>query len=162
VKKSLVLSLLLVMPWRALAIDAGDTNSSAIVVKTVAELETKVEGSDEVKRLPATKVPPGGFVIYTISASNTSSKPAEKVVVTDPIPEHMDYVDGSATGEGAHISFSVDGGKTFSAKEKLQVRGKDGVTRDAMSTDYTHIRWQFEKPIPPGESRAVQFRARLE
>jgi uncharacterized repeat protein (TIGR01451 family) len=101
-------------------------------------------------------------VIYTISASNTGTKPATDVVVTDPIPEHMDYVDGSASSEGARVTFSVDGGKTFAAKEKLQVRGQDGGTRAASATDFTHIRWQFEKPLAPGESRVVQFRARVE
>ena len=158
-KKSLVLSLLLLVPWHA--VRAAD-NGKAIEIRTVAEVETKVDGTDQLKREPAKKVPPGGAVIYTISAANTGSKPAGDVVVTDPIPEHMDYVDGSATNDGAKVSFSVDGGKTFAAKDKLQVRGKDGVTRAALSTDYTHIRWQFEKPLAPGESRAVEFRARVE
>lgn len=158
--KSLVLSLLMLAPtWSARA--AAESNPS-IVVKTIAEVETKVEGTDQVKREPAKKVPPGGAVIYTISASNTGSKPATDVVVTDPIPEHMDYIEGSAVGAGARITFSVDGGKTFAAKEKLQVRGKDGATRAALASDYTHIRWQFEKPLAPGESRSVEFRARVE
>jgi uncharacterized repeat protein (TIGR01451 family) len=157
--KSLVLSLLLLAPWSAAAAAEG---GKGIEIRTVAEVETKVDGTDQVKREPAKKVPPGVAVIYTISAANTGAKPASDVVVTDPIPEHMDYVDGSATSEGARLSFSVDGGKTFAAKDKLQVRGKDGGTRAALSTDYTHIRWQFEKPLAPGESRAVEFRARVE
>ena len=159
-KKSLVLSLLLLAP--AWPVRAATGSDSSIVVKTIAEVETKVDDTDQVKREPARKVAPGGAVIYTISAYNTGSKPATDVVVTDPIPEHMDYVDGSASSEGARVTYSVDGGKTFAAKEKLQVRGKDGMTRAASATDFTHIRWQFEKPLAPGESRVVQFRARVE
>ena len=159
-KKSLVLSLLLLAP--AWPVRAATGSEPSIVVKTIAEVETKVDDTDQVKREPAQKVSPGGAVIYTISASNTGTKPATDVVVTDPIPEHMDYVDGSASSEGARVTFSVDGGKTFAAKEKLQVRGQDGGTRAASATDFTHIRWQFEKPLAPGESRVVQFRARVE
>jgi hypothetical protein len=56
----------------------------------------------------------------------------------------------------------VDGGKSFAAKESLKVRGEDGAMRAALPADFTHIRWQLEKPLAPGEVRAVSFRARVE
>ena len=60
------------------------------------------------------------------------------------------------------MTFSVDGGKTWGAKDKLQVKGADGAMRAALPADFTHIRWAFEKPLAPGESRAVSFRAKVE
>jgi uncharacterized repeat protein (TIGR01451 family) len=161
-KKSVSLALALtLLAWGARA----GAEASGVEIKTTAEVEIKVKGDDgaeSVQRQPAKKVPPGEAVIYTVTASNTGKKPAGDVVVTDPIPEHMDYIDGSASSQGAHVTFSNDGGKTFAAKDKLHVRGKDGVTRAALDSELTHIRWQFEKPLAPGESRSVEFRARVE
>ena len=42
------------------------------------------------------------------------------------------------------------------------MRGEDGAMRAALPADFTHIRWQLEKPLAPGEMRAVSFRARVE
>jgi uncharacterized repeat protein (TIGR01451 family) len=162
-KKAVILGLALLLPtWSARAV--AET-SGAVEIHAVAEVEVKVkdaDGKEQVKREPAKKVPPGVAVIYTLRAENKGAKPADDVVVTDPIPEHMDYVDGSATSAGARLTFSTDGGKTFAPKGKLQIRGKDGVIRDANASELTHIRWQFEKPLAPGEARAVEFRARVQ
>src|SRR5262245_35591795 len=123
----LTLALLLLPTWSARAV-AEDQNG--IEVRASAEVEVKVKdektGKEETKRVPATKVPPGVAVIYTLHADNKGSKPAADVVVTDPIPEHMDYVDGSASSQGTKLSFSADGGKTWAPKEKLQVKGANG------------------------------------
>ena len=162
-KRVVILSALLLLPtWSARAV-AEDKNG--VEIRAVAEVEVKVKddkGVEQTKRVPATKVPPGVAVIYTLHADNKGAKPADDVVVTDPIPEHMDYVDGSASTQGTRLTFSIDGGKTWAAKETLKVRGKDGALRAAQADEITHIRWQFEKPIAPGESRAVEFRARVE
>ena len=161
-KRIAILSFALLLPtWSAHAV-AEDRNG--VEIRAVAEVEVTVkgdDGKDVTKRVPATKVPPGVAVIYTLHADNKGSKPAGDVVITDPIPEHMDYVDGSASTQGAKLTFSTDGGKTWAAKDKLVVKSKDGV-RAANADEITHIRWQFEKPIAPGESRAVEFRARVE
>jgi len=150
----------------ALSILLPAWSAHAVEIKVTAEVEIKVkaaDGSEEVKLVPATKVPPGDMVIYTLHATNTGEKPAADVVMTDPIPEHMEYVDGSVTVDGgAKVTFSVDGGKTFAAKESLKVRGEDGAMRAALPADFTHIRWQLAKPLAPGEARAVSFRARVE
>jgi uncharacterized repeat protein (TIGR01451 family) len=144
---------------------AAESSSKALEIKVTAEVEVKIkaaDGAEQTKRVPAAKVPPGVAVIYTLSAQNTSQSPAGDVAITDPIPQHMQYVDGSATTAGTVLTFSVDGGKTFAAVEKLKVKGPGGASRSAGPTDFTHIRWQFQKPLAPGESRAVEFRARVE
>jgi uncharacterized repeat protein (TIGR01451 family) len=163
-RNAIALALLILLPaWSARAVDA--TGSPAVEIKISAEVEVKVktaDGREEVKRVPAAKVPPGEVVIYTLNAKNTSEKPASDVVMTDPIPAQMEYVDGSVSADGARVTFSVDGGKSFAAKESLKVRGEDGAMRAALPADFTHIRWQLEKPLAPGEVRAVSFRARVE
>ena len=87
---------------------------------------------------------------------------AAGVVVTDPIPEHMSYLHGTAIGDGTKVTFSVDRGRSFDQAANLRVRGKDGAPRTATPDDYTHIRWKFTQELPPGASRLVRFRARLQ
>jgi len=159
--KALVLSALILLPaWSARAVDPG---SPGLEIKATAEVEVMVKGPDgkeELKRMPAAKVTPGSTVVYTLSAHNVSGKPAADVVVTDPIPAEVEYVDD--TSEGARVTFSVDGGKTWGAKSALKVKTEDGSMRAALPGDFTHIRWEFQKPLAPGESRAVSFRAKVE
>jgi uncharacterized repeat protein (TIGR01451 family) len=162
-KRIAILSFALLLPtWSASAV-AEDKNGVEVRIDVSVEVKEKAaDGSEQVKRVPATKIPPGVAAIYTLHADNKGSKPADNVVVVDAIPEHTDYVDGSASTQGAALTFSADGGKTWAAKDKLVVKGKDGALRAANADEITHIRWQFEKPIAPGESRAVEFRARVE
>lgn len=138
--------------------------AGSIQLKTVAEVEvttTNEKGEKEVKRLPAKQVVPGAEVIYTISVTNTGNESASNVVVTDPIPEHMSYVDNSASGADTEITFSVDGGKHYDLPEKLKVKNSKGVLQAAKAIDYTHIRWLLNFTLKPEQSSSVWFKARL-
>lgn len=119
------------------------------------------EGKKELKRVPAAKVLPGDEVIFTISYQNIGKEAADQAVITDPIPEHMIYIQNSAEGTGARITFSVDGGKTYHAPGKLFIVDAAGRQYPARPQDYTHIRWTFAKPLPPGAKGEVSFRAIL-
>jgi uncharacterized repeat protein (TIGR01451 family) len=136
-----------------------------VELKMVAEKEIVVTGTDggkTVRRVPADKVIPGDEVIYTITYVNNGSEPAENLVVKNPIPEHMKYVGASASGESCAITYSVDNGKNYGAPEELMVKDSKGNEVPASSTDYTHIRWILSKPVAPGSSGQISFRARLE
>ena len=60
----------------------------------------------------------------------------------------MEYLGGSAAGKGTVVTFSIDGGKTFDAPDKLFIKGKDGKSRPAEPKEYTHIRWALEQFLP--------------
>lgn len=136
------------------------------------ELQTSVQkriqrilGNGKIETVfgPAGTVVPGDTVAYTIEARNVSAEhAAERVVITDPIPDHTRYVDGSAEGEGAQILFSVDGGMRFDAPDNLRVAEQDGSARAATAQDYTHIRWVFRDSLAPSETRAMRFFAQLQ
>jgi uncharacterized repeat protein (TIGR01451 family) len=119
------------------------------------------EGKKELKRVPAAKVLPGDEVIFTISYENIGKESAENAQITDPIPEHMVYTQDSVEGADARITFSADGGKTYHIPGKLFVFDAAGRQFPARPQDYTHIRWTFEKPLPPGAKGEVSFRAIL-
>ena len=135
-----------------------------IEVKTVAEIEvteTDKQGKKIVKRVAPTSVVPGTEVIYTITAKNTGTEPADNIVVTNPVPKETVYVDGSAFGAGANITFSVDGGKSYAKAETLTVKDKAGKPRPATAKDYTHVRWTFQFNLQPGQEAPVWYRARV-
>lgn len=122
---------------------------------------TNAKGEKEVKRVEAAKanVTPGDTVIFTTTYINHGKKPAENVTIRNPVPEHMTYVDRSAEGKGAKIEFSVDGGKSHGAPEKLIKTVGPGKTRPAGAADYTGIQWTLTKPLAPGGKGSVSFKA---
>ena len=122
----------------------------------------KADGTAEEMFVPIGKVVPGDVVAYTIEARNVSPEGADRVVITDPIPAAMNYLDGSASDAGAELLFSVDGGFRFDAPDKLTVASEDGTRRPAVASDYTHVRWVFATPLAPAEQRSVRFLAQLE
>ncbi len=135
-----------------------------IALTTVAETEVtevSAQGKKIVKRVPAESVVPGSEVIYTITAKNTGSEPADNIVVTNPVPAQTVYVEGSAFGAGSKIAFSVDGGKSYATAGSLKVRDASGKARAATTEDYTHVRWTLTFSLKPGESAPVWYRVRV-
>jgi uncharacterized repeat protein (TIGR01451 family) len=130
-----------------------------------AEVEKEVVGSDgqkQIQRLPAAKVIPGTEVIFTTAYENTSGQTAENAVITNPMPAHMIYRQGTAAGAGTRITFSVDQGKTFAPPAELFIYDAAGRKYPAEAKDYTHVRWTMEHPLPPGRDGEVSFRAILQ
>ena len=134
-----------------------------LATKAEREIEVIEKGARVKKLAPPQKMVPGDELIYTVAYTNKTAKPAEKVMVTNPVPKHTRYKDGSAAGDNADITFSVDGGKTFATPDKLTVVIKDKAGKDtarsAAGADYTHIRWVLKQNVAPGQSGTVRFRA---
>lgn len=144
-------------------IASAQTSGHLNVTTTVQKEEVTIDdaGKRSTQLVDASKVVPGDEVIYTVTFSNIGDEPAENVVITNPLPEQLTYVDGSAFGPGAEIVFSVDGGKTFGNRADLVVT-EDGVPRSATADDFTHIRWVMANDIPAGSQGMPRFRARLD
>ncbi len=154
-----ILLLTLASPTLALAQDKG-----TIELKSIAEVEVEdfnAEGQKVLKRIPAAKVVPGNDVIYTNTYTNVGSEATAQVVITNPVPEHMQYLSASAQGTDTAITFSIDGGQTYHAPDRLMVVEADGSKRQAKPSEYTHIRWARQKALGPGENGQVSFKARL-
>ena len=138
--------------------------NSMIELDTVAEMEKDVinaKGEKERVRVPVARAVPGDVVIYTLNYVNTGQAPADKVVLVDPIPEHMLYIQGSASGVDTVITFSMDKGETYNLPEKLTITSANGFVRPARASEYTHIRWTLLKSLPAGQKGQGSFRARL-
>jgi uncharacterized repeat protein (TIGR01451 family) len=129
----------------------GATHDDKISVTLIAE----VTGAQAGHRIePADRLVPGDQVVYTVEIRNTSALPRPPPTVDYPVPEHTRYLADSATGAGADVTFSVDGGETFARPESLFVSGAGGAKRPATADDYTHIRWQLKHIL---KGHAVAF-----
>ncbi|MFZ5561376.1 MAG: hypothetical protein ACOY41_07640 [Pseudomonadota bacterium] len=150
----LFLAALLALPGLALAAGLELKNEAFqdVVVK-------RPDGKTEKQRQKVSNALPGTEIIYVVSYRNTGSKPAQKVVVNNPVPAGLAYQPGSASGSGARAEVSVDGGKQFGALEALRVKDAGGGLRAARAADVTHLRWIILAPVAAGQGGSVTYRA---
>ena len=71
-------------------------------------------------------VQPGDVLRYTLNSQNGGSKSATNLVLTQPIPSKTQYIANSARANGAELTYSVDGGQTFSVKPMIEVKLPNG------------------------------------
>ena len=154
-KKAIATAVLLTMTAGAYAAD-----KACVELKTSAatEQETLEQGQKVTRLAPAGKVLPGDEVIWTITATNVCKTPTDNLAIANPLPEHMSYVAGSATGTGTDVAYSVDG-KDFKDAASLTVRSDDGATRAARADEYRAIRWTYKNSFAPGATAFVRYRA---
>ncbi|MEO0510313.1 MAG: hypothetical protein AAF065_10695 [Verrucomicrobiota bacterium] len=147
----------------ASVLTAQEAKRQPLSLEVRAELETvriQPDGRRLVELVSAEKVLPGETIVYTITYTNPGEIPAENVVINNPVPEEMMYLDGSAVGEGTQIDFSVDG-ETYGKSADLVVSLSDGTTRPAEPGEYRAVRWTLVEDIPANSSGFVRYRAIL-
>jgi uncharacterized repeat protein (TIGR01451 family) len=155
-----VITLLLTL----LTVSAATTAHAQVKLdNTIKKVETFVNEAGEVERrlVDATSVVPGDELQYTVRFTNDGQLPVDAgtIVITDVVPEHTEYLDGTAFGAGTQVWFSVDG-ETFAAPADLSLV-KDGIEVAASAKDYRSIRWSFGPQLDPGDSGYVSFNVRL-
>ena len=94
---------------------------------------------------PVGRLEAGDEVHYTIRVRNPGKQPVTDAQVTKRLPVGLYYLAGSASGPSCTIEFSTDGGSTFTAQRK--------------DADYTHVRWTLQRPLAPGATALLRFRA---
>jgi uncharacterized repeat protein (TIGR01451 family) len=112
----------------------------------------------------STSLLPGDVVRYQLVFTNIISDSVRNVQFTDPIPQGLQYVGGTARSDRGDvvIEFSIDGGQAYSEQPMMEVI-EEGlrVLRPAPPQNYTHIRWRIGGWIQPGAQVTAEFRARL-
>jgi uncharacterized repeat protein (TIGR01451 family) len=139
----------------------GQATSPGLAVRAVAEVQIASirPGPAAVQLVPANRVVPGDLVLYTLEIRNIGPRSVASPTVTNPIPTYMTYLPESATGPGAEVSYSVDGGRIFDRPENLQVIDGEGHLRPANVSDYTHIQWKLKITLKPKSVAFARFRA---
>lgn len=123
----------------------------------------KVIKHKKAKWVKATKVVPGNVVLYINTVHNKGKETAKNLTVVNAVPEHMNYIKGSAKCKGrCDITFSIDGGKHFAKPSKLIVKDKKTKKRRrARASEYTTIKWVIPS-LKGGQKTKVQYKARLQ
>ncbi len=97
------------------------------------------------------EVEPGDVIRYSLTSENAGEKPADNLVLTQPVPAQTQYVADSAKANGATLTYSIDGSKTFSAQPMIEVKvSEDKVEmQPAPAEMYTHVRWDYSESLQP-------------
>ena len=115
----------------------------------------KVADKKGFKLIPVTKVTPGDVIVYGIAASNISTKPINKLVINQRIRPGTSYVVNSATPiKGTDLTFSIDGGKTYTAKPIID-------KKPAVASKYTNVRWAFVGSIAPKSQSNLSYEVQI-
>lgn len=141
-------------------VTAQDNND--VETELVAEVRVEITSGQHkgvARFVPATVLSQGEVVYYTVRIKNPTSEYLRNVSVTQRIPVNTVYVPDSASGPGAEILFSIDGGVTFAAQDALKRIGEGGVELPASADEYTHIQWRMKNALAPGAVALARFRA---
>jgi uncharacterized repeat protein (TIGR01451 family) len=128
------------------------------LVAEVRENVSTTPGREVFHFVPARLLEQGQVVYYTVRITNQTTVPLRNVAVVQPVPANTVYIADSASGPGANVSFSIDGGQVFAPADALTVE-IDGSKQLAQPAQYTHIRWQLRNPLAPGATALARFRA---
>jgi uncharacterized repeat protein (TIGR01451 family) len=147
--------------FTVVALMASSAIAQNIKLSNAVFKETEIKtatGKIERKLVPADVVTPGDRIVFVMGYSNAGDKPAEKVVITNPVPAQVTYLGGVNDNEPI---VSVDGGKFFAALTALTTKNADGTTRAARASDVTHVRWLIARALTSGETGKVSYRGQL-
>lgn len=141
----LICGLVFWMPW---SVYAGMTGMPEL--ELIAESRIPVDASgDSYQFVPAEKLVQGQEVFYTLRIHNSTDRPLTEVRVVEAVPSNTRYVAGSASGAGALVSLSYDGGQSFVSASGQNAGG---------DISCTHIRWELPYPLAPRAVVLARFR----
>jgi uncharacterized repeat protein (TIGR01451 family) len=121
---------------------------------------TVMRGGKDIAISEAGKVNSGEVIDWTIRSVNTGKADAVSHEAIGRIPSGTSYVAGSAKSEAdAVVSFSTDGGKTFSKTPTVSIRAQDGSMKQvpAPVSSYTQIKYSWDSALAPTNARTAAY-----
>lgn len=131
------------------------------VAREVSKLDAN--GETKVELEPAAAVRAGEVLVYTLRYRNDGDGTATGATLDDPVPQGTVLIRESVVGEGAHITFSMDG-QAFSEWPKVKSTTLDGKVQwvDAPASAVKHVRWRLAQAVPPGGEGRASFKVVVE
>ena len=151
------------------------TSAAAIAQRQIAARSTAAAGQPEVKVMlsgslkrddkqvaldKVSAVHPGEILDWTITSANEGSAPARRYKTIGQIPQGTSFIAGSAVAEyGASVSYSIDGGKNFTAEPLIEEKAADGTAKlvPAPVSLYTQVRYEWSDPLAAGSTLAASY-----
>ena len=149
-RTGLFLSLAALLPGPALAANQVALDNHVFVERVLID----AEGKQRILLEEPKVVVPGDRLVFVLNYRNAGAQPADKFVITNPMPSAARFADAGDT----RPFVSIDGGKQWGLLSDLSVPMEGGTRRAAQPADVTHIRWAFQKPIPVGGTGKLMFR----
>ena len=109
-------------------------------------------------------VKPGEILDWQIVSSNDGTGAARQYKAVGHIPAGTTLVAGSAAGEnGSTVTYSIDGGKTFSTQPVVEERQPDGTVKrvPAPVSMYTEVRYEWSDAFAPGGKLSASYKVRV-
>jgi len=142
--------ILVASPVLALAAPGAVALDSSIKLDKI----TTVNGQTTHEFVAPQKVVPGNHLLFVTQYRNTSDKPVDHFVVTNPVPSPVALESVGAD----NFEVSVDGGKSWGKLAQLTVTKPGAAMRAAQDADVTTVRWVIPV-IAPGASGTLQYHA---
>ena len=141
-----------------------------LMLAKAARPEVKIELSAAVERdsalVPldkATEVKPGEILDWTIVSENSGNAAALEYKTVGHIPRGTTFVADSAKADGAKTVYSIDNGKTYSARPMIEVKQADGSVKQvpAPVSAYTEVRYEWADPLAQGSKLSASYKVRV-
>jgi len=164
VRKSLILLCFLTGIVFFGSADAQAQQETKLDLKTTVEKELKVkkQGKTVLEKVPAENSSPGDQLVYTITYTNAGKGAVVDATIVNPIPRGVTVDPMGIEGTDANVTCSIDSGRSFHAPPVMvKIKKPDGSleSKPAPPESYTHIRWIIKKPLAPGQTGQVNFKA---
>ena len=146
----------------ATSLSAFAFNAQALTAEQTVEKETTVVGADgsvQTIRESIEKIVPGERIVYSLNYANDKTDAAKDIVLTMPIPSEVKFIEGTANAPMANVTYSADGGETFSNRQSVMLMDSTGNVRAAAADELTHVRWTVPGPIEAGNGGVLSFSA---
>ena len=133
--------------------------------------EVKVELSGSVERAGTSlsldkveNVKPGEVLDWQIVSSNDGTGAARDYKAVGHIPAGTAFVQGSAAAEGGStVTYSIDGGKSFSTQPVVEERQPDGSVKQVAApvSMYTEVRYEWSDALAAGGKLSASYKVRV-
>lgn len=112
----------------------------------------------------AGQLTPGEVIDWTIHSRNQGAAAARDYKAVGLVPAGTVFVAGSAEAEkGGAVTYSIDGGQSFSAQPTVEQRQADGTIKrvPAPVSRYTHVRYEWAAPLNAGDQVSATYKVRV-
>lgn len=109
-------------------------------------------------------VKPGEILQWNITSLNEGTAAAQDYKTVGHIPKGTTFVAGSAAAEnGSTVTYSIDGGKTFSTQPIVEEKQTDGSVKQvpAPVSMYTEVRYEWSDALAAGSKLTASYKVRV-
>jgi uncharacterized repeat protein (TIGR01451 family) len=121
-------------------------------------------GDDSVPLDKVESVKPGEVLRWNLTSTNEGAGAARDYKAVGDIPQGTAFIPGSASAErGSTVTYSIDGGKTFSTQPIIEERQADGTVKrtPAPAAMYTQVRYEWKDELASGGRLGASYKVRV-